>query len=451
MLICSFLFLFFFVRRDTEEGNREADKLANSALDSKINADNDEHKIKDTAAPEDYCPKCKHEVKTSGVWCIKCKNWWHFRCDRTNSEKVKEKFRDSDYVCKVHEEREEFIENMSKKNDIITKLKNEVKLFKEEKYNSQNLINTKDQEIRKLNENVVGTNRENVKLNKNISDLKMKNKDLQEKLDTISREKSELEKLISNLKQENDNIRSDLTIRSNLSKELEAKIKSLENNQDKHQEYESQIKELTREIDCLKKENCLEQSVSHVQCNQQIEELKSLISASDQQIEDLKSILKTTTTSERKAKSDLTHAIKDMNELKNEVKIQTSMAAKAELHSQVYNQLVQAKDEIIGNQKAIINQMKINCQFQELNNYENISTPIRSDTKDKQDKSHSHVQDGTISLENNQTSENKQQHLNNSNSEEPIQHLLEEKEHNQNKIANKKFVLNIKKVDVMMK
>ena len=62
-----------FVRRDTEEGNKEADKLANSALDSKINADNDEHKIKDTAAPKDYCPKCKHEVKTSGVWCIKCK------------------------------------------------------------------------------------------------------------------------------------------------------------------------------------------------------------------------------------------------------------------------------------------------------------------------------------------------------------------------------------------
>ena len=305
----------------------------------------------------------------------------------------------------MHEEREEFIENMSQKNDIITKLKNEVKLFKEEKYNSQNLINTKDQEIRKLNENVVGTNRENVKLNKKISDLKMKNKDLQEKLDTRSREKSELEKLISNLKQENYNIRSDL------SKELEAKIKSLENNQDKHQGYESQIKELTREIDCLKKENSLEQSVSHVQCNQQIEELKSLISASDQQIKDLKSILKTTTTSERKAKSDLTHAIKDMNELKNEVKIQASMAAKAEPHSQVYNQLVQAKDEIIGNQKEIINQMKINCQFQELNNYENISTLIRSDTKDKQDKSHSHVQDGTISLDNNQTSENKQQHL----------------------------------------
>ena len=159
-----------FVRRDTEEGNKEADKLANSALDSKINADNDEHKIKDTVAPEDYCPKCKHEVKTSGVWCIKCKNWWHFRCDRTNSEEVKKKFRDSDYVCKMHEEREGFIENMSQKNDIITKLKNKVKLFKEEKYNSQNLINTKDQEIRKLNENVVGTNRENVKLNKKISD-----------------------------------------------------------------------------------------------------------------------------------------------------------------------------------------------------------------------------------------------------------------------------------------
>ena len=83
-----------FVRRATEEGNREADKLANSALDSKINADNDEHKIKDTAAPEDYCPKCKHEVKPSGVWCIKCKNWWHFRCDRTNGEEVKKKFRD---------------------------------------------------------------------------------------------------------------------------------------------------------------------------------------------------------------------------------------------------------------------------------------------------------------------------------------------------------------------
>ena len=222
-----------------------------------------------------------------------------------------------------------------------------------------------------------------MKLNKKISDLKMKNKDLQEKLDTVSREKSELEKLISNLKQENDNIRSDLTIRSNLSKELETKLKSLENNQDKHQEYESQIKELTREIDWLKKENSLEQSVSHVQCNQQIEELKSLISASDQQIEDLKSILKTTTTSERKAKSDLAHTIKDMNELKNEVKIQALMAAKAEVHSQVYNQLVQAKDEIIGNQKEIINQMKINCQFQELNNYENIITPIRSDTKDK--------------------------------------------------------------------
>ena len=298
---------------------------------------------------------------------------------------------------------------MSEKNDIISKLKNEVKLFKDEKYNSQNLINTKDQEIRKLNENVVGRNRENVKLNKKISDLKMKNKDIQEKLDTISREKSELEKLISSLKQENDNIRSDLTIRSNLSKELEAKIKSLENSQDKHQEYESQIKELTREIDCLKK-NSLEQSVSHVQCNQQMEELKSLISASDQQIKDLKSILKTTTASERKAKSDLTHAIKDMNELKNEVKIQASMAAKAELHSQVYNQLVQPKDEINGNQKEIINQMKINCQFQELNNYENISTLIRSDTKDKQDKSHSHLQDGTISLDNNQTSENKQQH-----------------------------------------
>ena len=170
-----------------------------------------------------------------------------------------------------------------------------------------------------------------------------------------------------------------------------------------------------------------------------------MISASDQQIEDLKSILKTTTTSERNAKSDLTHAIKDMNELKNEVKIQASMAAKAELHSQVYNQLVQAKDEIIGNQKEIINQMKINCQFQELNNYENISTPIRSDTKDKQDKSHSHVQDGTISLENNQTSENKQQHLTNSNSEGPIQHLLEEKEHNQNKIAKQKVFFKYQK------
>ena len=88
-----------------------------------------------------------------------------------------------------------------------------------------------------------------------------------------------------------------------------------------------------------------------------------MISASDEQIKDLKSILKTATASERKTKSDLTHAIKDMNELKNEVKIQASMAAKAELHSQVYNQLVQPKDEIIGNQKEIINQMKINCQF----------------------------------------------------------------------------------------
>ena len=45
-----------FVRRDTEEGNKEADKLANSALDSKINADNDEHKIKVQLHPKITAP-----------------------------------------------------------------------------------------------------------------------------------------------------------------------------------------------------------------------------------------------------------------------------------------------------------------------------------------------------------------------------------------------------------
>ena len=78
----------------------------------------------------------------------------------------------------------------------------------------------------------------------------------------------------------------------------------------------------------------------------------------------------------------LLHAIKDLDELKQEVKIQASIAAKAELNLQVLNQLVQAKEEIIINQKEIINQMKINCQFKEFITNEIYNTPIAKQNKE---------------------------------------------------------------------
>ena len=98
----------------------------------------------------------------------------------------------------------------------------------------------------------------------------------------------------------------------------------------------NQIEELTKDIE--RKEQALTEKhiiLSHDACKDKIEELKSIIRASDQQTEEFKTIIKASSTSERKAKSDLTPAIKDLDELKQEVKIQASIAAKAELNLQV--------------------------------------------------------------------------------------------------------------------
>ena len=93
-----------FVGRNSEEGNVESDELANSALDPEV--DQTANKGKEDISPEECCPKCKNQVKTSGVWCVKGNNWWHFKCDKTSSKEVEQRLGESDYICKLHEERE---------------------------------------------------------------------------------------------------------------------------------------------------------------------------------------------------------------------------------------------------------------------------------------------------------------------------------------------------------
>ena len=99
-------------------------------------------------SPEEYCPKCKNQVKTSGVWCVKCNKWWYFKCDKTNSKEVEQKFGETDYICKLHEEREklnDLKEKLIHRDDIITQLNNEIKLSKEQNNSNKDQIDNKDQ------------------------------------------------------------------------------------------------------------------------------------------------------------------------------------------------------------------------------------------------------------------------------------------------------------------
>ena len=100
---------------------------------------------------------------------MKCNNWWYFKCDKTNSEEVEQKFGEIDYICKLHEEREKLNklkEKLIHRDDIITQLKNENKLSKEQNNSNKDQIDNKDQQIKKLKEGMIVKNKETLKQSK---------------------------------------------------------------------------------------------------------------------------------------------------------------------------------------------------------------------------------------------------------------------------------------------
>ena len=146
-----------------------------------------------------------------------------------------------------------------------------------------------------------------------------------------------------------------------------------------------------------------------------------------------------------------------MNELKQEVKIQASIAAKAELNLKVLNQLLQAKEEIIINQKEIINQMKINCQFKEFITNEISNTPIANQNKEiNLNESHSPLpiesgQEDYQNLDSEQISQEDQPNVDTTDStNEKINQQPSENQQN-NKIQIEKTCLKYQKENVMIK
>ena len=93
----------------TEEGQkrREEDRTAAEIQSTtKEKEEQTNRKIKESEQEENEqeggsveCPRCKRNV-AKGVLCSTCKNWWHYRCDKTTKEEVLINYCKKDYQCR---------------------------------------------------------------------------------------------------------------------------------------------------------------------------------------------------------------------------------------------------------------------------------------------------------------------------------------------------------------
>lgn len=83
-----------FMAEKTEKQEIDYDKRTSK----KTTKEDETKKIND----EDTCPGCEKGVKTSGVFCIKCERWWHYRCQKTTTEWIHATYKDSQYTCTIY-------------------------------------------------------------------------------------------------------------------------------------------------------------------------------------------------------------------------------------------------------------------------------------------------------------------------------------------------------------